>query len=65
MNNSWEVVLEEDENGEVVLPFPPELIERYGWLEGDQIEFEIGDRCAVLINTTAKTREQAGKIDSV
>ena len=57
MNNSWEVILEEDENGEVILPFPPELIERYGWLEGDNIEFEIKDRSAILINTTAKLRE--------
>ena len=57
MNNSWEVILEEDENGEVILPFPPELIERYGWLEGDNIEFEIVDGAAIIINTTAKTRE--------
>mgnify|MGYP000013443574 CR=1 FL=1 len=57
MNKSWEVVLEEDENGDVILPFPPELIEKYGWLEGDQIEFEIKDDCAIIINTTAKMRE--------
>lgn len=57
MNNSWEVILEEDENGEVILPFPPELIQRYGWLEGDEIEFEIIDGGAVIINTTAKMRE--------
>jgi len=58
MNNSWEVTLEEDENGEVVLPFPPELIERYGWLEGDQLEFEIRDRSAIIINISAKHREE-------
>jgi hypothetical protein len=65
MNNSWEVILEEDKNGDVMLPFPPELIKRYGWLEGDEIEFEIGDRCAKIINTSAKAREQDGKVDSV
>jgi len=57
MNKSWEVILEEDENGEVILPFPPELVKRYGWLEGDQIEFEIKDGGAIITNTTAKTRE--------
>ena len=57
MNNSWEVTLEEDENGEIILPFPPELIQRYGWLDGDEIEFEIGDGFATIINTTAKMRE--------
>lgn len=65
MKNSWEVILEEDEYGEVILPFPPELIERYGWIEGDEIEFKIKDRSAILINVTAKAREQAGKVDSV
>jgi len=57
MNNSWEVTLEEDENGEISLPFPPELIQRYGWLDGDEIEFELGDGFATIINTTAKMRE--------
>ena len=65
MNNSWEVILEEDENGEVMLSFPPELIERYGWLEGDEIEFELGDGFATIINSTAKMREQTGKVDIV
>jgi len=65
MNNSWEVILEEDENGEIILPFPPELIKRYGWLEGDEIEFEIEDKCAIIINTTAKMREEADKVDPV
>jgi hypothetical protein len=62
MNKSWEVILEEDENGEVILPFPPELIKRYGWLEGDEIEFEIGDGCATITNTTAKIRGQENSI---
>lgn len=56
MTKSWEVVLEEDENGEIILPFPPELVRRYGWLEGDEIEFEIRDRSAILTNVTAKLR---------
>ena len=57
MNKSWEVILEEDENGEVILPFPPELIKKYNWFEGDEIEFEIKDGGAIIINTTAKMRE--------
>lgn len=64
MNNSWEVILEEDANGDVILPFPPELIERYGWQTGDELEFEIGDRCVIVINTTAQSRETLGKVDS-
>lgn len=58
MTNSWEVIIEEDEHGELILPFPPELIKKYNWLEGDEIEFEIKEGFVVITNTTAKTREQ-------
>lgn len=57
--NSWEVVLEEDTNGEIILPFPPELIRKYNWLEGDQLEFEIKDKHVVITNLTAKTRNSS------
>ncbi len=57
MNNSWEVILEEDGNGEIILPFPPELIRRYNWFEGDELEFEIRDKHVVITNLTAKMRE--------
>lgn len=57
MNNSWTVILEEDVNGDVILPFPPELIEKYGWLEGDEIDFIIDDSSVMVINLTAKMRE--------
>ena len=57
MNNSWEVILEEDENGEILLPFPPELIQRYHWLEGDQIDFDIKENHVVITNLSAKLRE--------
>jgi hypothetical protein len=60
MNDNWEVTLEADENGDVILPFPAEMIKKYGWLEGDQIEWDIVGRTAVLVNLTAKQR----KIDS-
>lgn len=57
MKNSWEVILEEDSNGEIILPFPPELIRRYKWIEGDQLEFEINDKHVLITNLTAKMRE--------
>lgn len=58
MNESWKVILEEDENGDVILPFPDELIKRYGWLEGDEIEFEIKEGYVIISNISAKLREQ-------
>lgn len=37
-NNSWEVTVETDpDTGEVILPFPDDMIERLGWKEGTTI----------------------------
>lgn len=35
---SYTITLEEDpETGELILPFPPELLETVGWKEGDTL----------------------------
>lgn len=37
---SWTIEVEEDpETGDIVLPFPPELLEMNGWKEGDTLEW--------------------------
>jgi len=39
-NTRYEVITEEDPNtGDIILPFPPELLEKMGWKEGDTLEF--------------------------
>lgn len=59
MDKSWEVVLEEDEHGDLILPFPPELIAANGWQEGDELEFEIKDGPVIVItNLTEKKRNE-------
>jgi len=43
-NKIWTVTIEEDENGEAILPFPQELLDANGWAEGDELEwFDNGD----------------------
>jgi antitoxin component of MazEF toxin-antitoxin module len=37
----WEVISQEDENGDVLLPIPPILLQQLGWKEGDDIEFGV------------------------
>jgi hypothetical protein len=40
MNNTWTVTLEEDpETGELIMPFPPELMSAAGWKEGDALHW--------------------------
>jgi len=39
MENSYTVKLEEDSNGDLLMPIPTELLDNLGWNEGDEIEF--------------------------
>lgn len=42
--NSWVLDVKEDENGDAVLEFPPDLLERAGWQEGDTLQWrDLGD----------------------
>jgi len=34
----WEIKIEED-GGDLVLPFPADLLEAVGWKEGDELEW--------------------------
>lgn len=36
----WVVNIEETENGDVILPFPPEMLTDLGWVEGDTLSWE-------------------------
>lgn len=38
---SYEVITQEDpETGDLILPIPPELLEKMGWKEGDELEWK-------------------------
>lgn len=40
MENKWTLTVEEDpETGDSILQFPPELLEKAGWQEGDTLEW--------------------------
>lgn len=40
MDKIWTVTLEEDpETGELILPFPEDMLEEAGWREGDVLEW--------------------------
>ena len=39
----YEVITQEDENGDVLLPIPPQVLEQLGWKEGTQIDIQIGE----------------------
>jgi hypothetical protein len=35
--NSWIITVEQGENGELLLPFPPDLLAQMGWSEGTDL----------------------------
>ena len=39
MENKFTVTLEEDGDGNLILPFPDEMLESLGWEEGDVLEW--------------------------
>jgi hypothetical protein len=46
---TYVVKLEEDENGDLLLPFPDALLDEMGWKEGTVLNWEINDNGQVII----------------
>jgi hypothetical protein len=36
---SWTITVEEDGNGDCILPLPQELLDLQGWVDGDTLEW--------------------------
>lgn len=43
VKNTWEVTLldSEDGSGDLILPFPEDLLEKMGWKEGDELNLYV------------------------
>jgi hypothetical protein len=60
MDKSWVVTVEEDaETGQLLLPFPTDLLSQMGWSEGTELFWEDNENGTFTItdskNTTSKT----------
>lgn len=59
MTTTWTVQTEEDENGNVILPIPEELMNEAGWLEGDELDFQVNsDGSCTITNISLQARNQ-------
>lgn len=56
MNKTWTVTCEE-ENGDIILPFPAELMTEMGWREGDVLDFDMTDDGVLVKNLTWEARQ--------
>jgi bifunctional DNA-binding transcriptional regulator/antitoxin component of YhaV-PrlF toxin-antitoxin module len=39
----YEVIAQEDDSGDILLPIPPMLLKKLKWKEGDEIEFGVDE----------------------
>lgn len=54
--NSWAVTLEQDpETGELILPFPVDLLSQMGWSEGTEIFWDVRDDKSVFLTEKKPT----------
>lgn len=59
MINSWTVKLELDENGDLVLPFPSDLLAQMGWCEGTEVFWDIKDgQCTIKENKDESSEQR-------
>lgn len=62
MNKSWTVIVEEDEDGNAVLPLPKEMIDELGWITGDILNMDVNEETGVVIVTNITCDERKGKV---
>ena len=59
-NGTWTVVLEEDaETGDLILPFPQDMLEQMDWREGDTLDFHMNyDESCSVVNLSWEERHK-------
>ena len=51
----WTVHLEEDpDTGDLLLPFPPDMLEQLGWSEGDTLTWTVNPGGGIALSKKAK-----------
>jgi hypothetical protein len=54
----YTITLEEDpETGDVILPFPPEVLEELGWVEGDTLLWNVVEENGSWSATLSKKKD--------
>jgi bifunctional DNA-binding transcriptional regulator/antitoxin component of YhaV-PrlF toxin-antitoxin module len=46
----YEVITQEDENGDILLPIPPILLKELGWKETDEIAFNVDTTGQIILS---------------
>ncbi len=51
---SYEVITQKDENGDLLIPIPPMLLESLKWKPGDDIQFDLDDKGRYILKKVYK-----------
>lgn len=61
MSNIWTTTVEEDDDGNMILPFDQDMLSQLGWLEGDMLDFKMGsDNSCTVHNLSWEDRQKTG-----
>ncbi len=50
----YEVITQQDDNGDLIIPLPPNLLEELNWKEGDEIKFDFDDKGRFILTKVYK-----------
>lgn len=51
---SYEVIVQQDENGDLLIPIPPMLLKALDWKDGDDLEIEMDSNGKYIIKKANK-----------
>jgi bifunctional DNA-binding transcriptional regulator/antitoxin component of YhaV-PrlF toxin-antitoxin module len=52
--NQYEVITQQDSNGDVLIPIPPVLLDSLNWKQGDEISFDLDDKGRFILKKVFK-----------
>lgn len=52
--NQYEVITQQDSNGDVLIPIPPVLLDSLNWKPGDDISFDLDDKGRFILKKVFK-----------
>ena len=52
--NTYEVITQQDDNGDVLIPIPPVLLDSLNWKPGDDISFDLDDKGRFILKKVFK-----------
>lgn len=53
-NLRYEVITQENEDGDLILPIPPHLLKQMGWKEGDELDIGVGKDGRIFLKKVYK-----------